>query len=349
MKEAKKDKNINYLKISKELLKGLPERVYDVVIRRFGLFGEKCETLESIGKTYNLTRERVRQIECEALSKIKPKMKNYKDISDYFKKKLEDFGGLKEKFLFLSCLGRRKDYNHISFLLNLCEGIYQFKENKDYCSFWTIDKNILPNFPKINNLLIRIFKKEKRPLSLEEILKLSKEKIFQITKKKLTPDGLQSYLEISKQIQSNIDGDWGLKEWIEINPRGIKDKAYLVFKKAGVSLHFKEVADLIKKYFCPSEKTIHVVTVHNELIKDPRFVLVGRGLYALREWGYEPGFVKDMIIKVLKESKKPLSKEEIIQKVLEQRFVKKNTVFLNLQNKRFFQKTPEGRYTIRSA
>ena len=85
-------------------------------------------------------------------------------------------------------------------------------------------------------------------------------------------------------------------------------------------------------------------TVHNELIKDPRFVLVGRGLYALKEWGYEEGQVKDVILKILKEARKPLPKEEILAGVLKQRMVKENTVLLNLNNKKYFLKTPEGKY-----
>jgi len=104
---------------------------------------------------------------------------------------------------------------------------------------------------------------------------------------------------------------------------------------------------LIKNSPYFSLRKIHIATVHNELIKDPRFVLVGRGLYGLKEWGYEPGVVKDIILKVLQKSKKPLSKEEVFKGVLEQRIVKENTIFLNLQNKNYFSKDSQGRYTIK--
>ena len=121
----------------------------------------------------------------------------------------------------------------------------------------------------------------------------------------------------------------------------MKDKAYLVFKKENKPLHFTEVASLIDSAL-PQ-------TVHNELIKDSRFVLVGRGIYALKEWGYERGYVKDVIFKVLKSAQKPLDREEILEKVLEQRIVKKNTVLLNLSNKNYFLRTSEGNYTIKEA
>ncbi len=49
----------------------LPKKQYDVIIRRFGLRGYEATTLEEIGKEIGLTRERVRQIQMEALKKLK--------------------------------------------------------------------------------------------------------------------------------------------------------------------------------------------------------------------------------------------------------------------------------------
>jgi hypothetical protein len=102
------------------------------------------------------------------------------------------------------------------------------------------------------------------------------------------------------------------------------------------------VAKSIEKLF---GKKAHVATTHNELIKDPRFVLVGRGLYALAEWGYMSGVVKDVIRKVL-ENNGPLTREQVIAKVLKERYVKENTIIVNLQNPKFFKKNKEGQYSI---
>jgi len=170
-------------------------------------------------------------------------------------------------------------------------------------------------------------KKQGRPLKLKDL-------------KNGTSPNL-SFLEISKKIQKNSEGLFGLREWPEINPKGVKDKAFLVFKKTQKPLHFVQVAQFIDSAL-PQ-------TVHNELIKDPRFVLVGRGIYALKEWGYEQGQVKDVISKILKEARNPLSKEEILEKTLKQRLVKQNTVFLNLSNKKYFFRTGDGRYTIQES
>lgn len=63
---------------------GLTEREKDVIKRRFGFYG-KVQTLESIGKIYNLSRERVRIIEKNALKKLQKYFKRYvwqEDVND---------------------------------------------------------------------------------------------------------------------------------------------------------------------------------------------------------------------------------------------------------------------------
>ena len=121
----------------------------------------------------------------------------------------------------------------------------------------------------------------------------------------------------------------------------MRDYAFLVIRKHGSPIHFRDVAKQIEKMF---DKKAHVATTHNELIKDKRFVLVGRGLYALAEWGYTPGVVRDVIADVLKKNG-PMTKGEIIAKVLKERYVKENTIAVNLQNPKYFSHDKEGRYT----
>jgi len=339
----------NYSQICQSLLKDLPERQKEVILRRFGLaptpkFGVgvkktgQGETLESIGRDFGITRERVRQIERDGFFRLKPKIKKYQKTFQYFKDFLRAWGDLKKEDILLSQLGREKFQNQVYFLLILGEPFERFSENKDFYSFWTINKESFNLAQKIIDLALNEFEKEKRPLNLEELSSFSS----------LKDPISHSYLEISKIIQKNSEGLYGLRDWPEINPRGVKDKACLVLKKEKRPLHFREITDLINslKFEKRAQTQALPQTVHNELIRDPRFVLVGRGIYALGQWGYEPGVVRDVILKVLKEAKRPLSKEEIVKKVKNQRLVKENTILLNLQNKKYFLKDSQGEYTF---
>lgn len=294
------------------------------MIRRFGLHGGDKETLESIGQDFGITRERVRQIEEDGFRRLEQKIDEpvcrnvLHDFFRYFKKS----GSLKREDLLLRDLGGRNE-NHVFFLLTIGKLFKRYGETQDFHAFWAVDENALSRAKSLINAFADSLEKRREPGVLPK-------------------EVLPSYIEISKNILKGPQGLYGLKDWPEINPKGIKDKAYLVMKKEKQPLHFTNVAELIGKEAL-------VQTVHNELIKDSRFVLVGRGLYALREWGYEPGVVKEVIAKVINNAGGQLSKDVIINEVLKQRRVQSNTVLLNLQNQKYFLKNSEGKYTIRKA
>ena len=319
----------DYKKICSGLLKDLPKRQREVLSRRFGLKSKERETLESVGKSFGVTRERIRQIENDGFLRLKFKIKENQKVLQYFKDFLRKEGGLKRENTLLAELGGERQKNQVYFLLSLSQDFQRMGEAEDFYPLWALDRNSIERAKKTAISLSSKIRKIGRPLTLEELNKINS----------LNLKALSSYLEASKKIEMNQDGLFGLKEWPEINPRGVKDKAYLIFKKQEKPLHFTKVAGLIDSAL-PQ-------TVHNELIKDPRFVLVGRGIYALKEWGYQEGAVKDVIKNILEEKGKPLSREEILNKVLEQRLVKENTVLLNLSNRKYFQKDSRGLYQIR--
>jgi DNA-directed RNA polymerase delta subunit len=116
-------------------------------------------------------------------------------------------------------------------------------------------------------------------------------------------------------------------------------------KEKNQPLHFTQIAHLIDEYKLGKKKA-HPQTVHNELIKDDRFVLIGRGIYALAEWGYSEGTIKDVIKEILAKSDRPLEKEEILKEVFRIRKVKKATVMINLNNSSIFEKR-DNSYTIK--
>jgi len=328
----------DYQKICQDLIKDLPQRQKDIVEQRFGLEDEERKTLEAIGRGYGITRERVRQIEEDGFSKIRPKLEKYQEVFQYFEGEIEKFGGLRKEDILLNSLAGSKFQNQVFFLLILGEKFQRFAENKVFHSLWAINQNSFNFAKEVLDFLSKKLLEINQPLSFANLLKKAN-----LQFKSLTSRSLQSYLEISKRIQPGIEGNYGLKDWPEINPRGVRDRAYLVFKKEKRPLHFAQVTRLINnsKFEKISQPPALIQTVHNELIKDQRFVLVGRGLYVLGEWGYQPGVVKDVISMILQEEKKPLTKGEIIDRVLKQRIVKVNTILLNLGH---FPKTANGKY-----
>ncbi len=320
--------NFKYNKICKDFLSGLNKRQRAIVSRRFALGQKEKETLESIGNDFDICRERVRQIEGEAINKVKENAKNRKDLFLFFYNYLERFGGFRKEEILLKNLSD-KNQNEVYFLLSLAEKIKRKKENDNFYALWTINVENIKKTKESIQIIIKRLKEKEELTSFEELKEIVPEE-----------ENLKSAIEISKRIQKNEKGLYGLSEWPEINPKGVQDKAYLALKGQGKPLHFTEVAGLIEGS--------NVQTVHNELIKNDQFILVGRGTYALSEWGYHPGKVKDVIARTLEEEG-PLSREEILEKVLEKRKVKKNTVLLNLGDKEKFIKKSGGEYDIKSA
>lgn len=155
---------------------------------------------------------------------------------------------------------------------------------------------------------------------------------------------IYSIFKAVKRIEQNKFGFWGLSDWREIKPKTVNDKIYLVLKNNGQPLHFSEIADRINQLNF-DKKRAHAATVHNELILDEKYILVGRGLYGLKEWGYRRGTVAEVVEKIMAESAQPLSREEIVAKVLAQRVVKRNTINLALTDRNKFVLAADGKYS----
>lgn len=318
--------NINYQEICQELLNQLPQKQREVIERRFGLKTGNRETLEAIGKSHHICRERVRQIEKVSLAKMKKKSSGYKEASKLFAKHLKNLGGVSEETALLEELGGKDFQAQVYFLLALSGEFLRIGESEEFNCFWAQDKESVEAAKKFVSIAVASLSEKKQLVSSRELANLAN------IKKSVA----EAYLGISKKIKRNKEGLYGLREWPEVSPKGIKDKIYLLLKKNRKPLHFTDVARKIDGSL--------VQTVHNELIRDKRFVLIGRGIYALREWGYAEGDVKDVILKIFANENRPLTKSEILDRVMKQRLIKENTVLMNLSNKKFFSRDNEGKY-----
>jgi len=329
--------------VTKKLLAVLPDRARDVLEKRYGL-GESTEsrTLESIGQMYGITRERVRQIENYGIQSIQksPVYNEFQEVFEELKGIVSSLGAVVSEDDLLSELAKDvSSRNHLFFLLILGSPFYRNKENGTLRHRWYVEKKIAETVEKA---LQKVFDSlaEDELVSEEEILSRLRNELKGVEDKYQDKSILKRWLGLSKNIGKNPLGEWGPAQSPNVRAKGVRDYAYLAVKRHGSPMHFKEVATAIEELF---NRKAHIATTHNELIKDERFVLVGRGLYALTEWGYSAGVVKDVLRDILKKHG-PLTREEIVDKVRKERYVKDNTIIVNLQDGAIFRQLPDGQY-----
>ena len=321
------------------------EREREIISRRFGLNGHK-ETLEQIGEMLSITRERVRQLEKAILIRLRiaaeeGRIAELAPAEKLIVRNLTEMGrAARASDLAKKILGREAtatEKANFSFLGEISPVLTIINENDKYYNTISIaeygdEKAIRVKVDEIVSLV----KANKKPMSIDELdEKLSYEH----------PSHIEAIARLSKQL-STLNGLWGLTKWPTVNPKNIRDKIYVVLEEKHEPMHFNDIAKAISSSEF-KRKDVTVQAIHNELIKDPRFVLIGRGIYALDAWGYQKGTVSDIIKKILaKAGDEGLSRKEIVKQVLKERKVKETTVLLNLQNKELFAKVGKDCYKL---
>ena len=320
------------------------DREREIISRRFGLNGRK-ETLEQIGEMLSITRERVRQLEKAILIRLQ--------IS-------AEEGQIPELMAAEKLLVRNlSEMGRVAILADLADKIYGRKttasERTGLYFLATFSKNLIiieendrynpaigiaeyGDSRKIKERvdeIVKIIKENKQPMTIEELdTKLDYEH----------PDYIKATASVSKLI-ATLNNLYGLAKWPSVNPKNIRDKIFVILESEKQPMHFSEIAKRIKESNF-KRKNVTVQAIHNELIKDPRFILIGRGIYALSSWGYKKGTIADIITSILTKSEEPLTREEIVKRVLKVRKVKETTILLNLQNKKLYRKVDKNLYTL---
>lgn len=320
------------------------EREREIISRRFGLFDRK-ETLEQIGELLGITRERVRQLEKAILGRLKAateagKIPAIHDAERAVIRDLSENGRVaRTQDVAQRLIGESADAKHrahVAFISELSPKLSVVSENDNYHHAIGIaehgdDKAIKSSVDAI----VKAVKANGQPLSLEELhSKLDYEH----------PSQVSALASVSKDL-AHLKDMWGLNKWPTVNPKNIRDKIYVVLAENGTPMHFSEIAKAIKASDF-KRKDVTTQAIHNELIKDKRFVLIGRGIYALSSWGYSKGTVSDIITDILREAHEPLHRDEIVRRVLKSRQVKETTILLNLQSKPQFKRVSKATYTL---
>ena len=331
--------------VTKRITSHLHDRANDVIMSRFGLTPDAVrKTLEEIGQKYHITRERVRQIEDAAIALIKKSdaYKREQAVFDEMKQLMISLGSIVAEHEFLPHVSKDKaTQNHIHFYLVLGDSFKKHREDEHFHTRWSVSDEMAN---KVHDSLKKLY----ASLSDEDLVPESEmiRKFFDhmkdVSDQYRNAEITRRWLSISKTIKKNPLGDWGKASSPNVHTRGVKDYAFLVMRKHGSPMHFREVADAITKTF---GKKTHYAPCHNELIKDPRFILVGRGMYALAEWGYKPGIAREVIRDILKREG-PLLRDAVIERVMKERYFKKNTILVNLANPKYFKKNKNGLYSL---
>lgn len=318
------------------------DREREIIIRRFGLKDRK-ETLEQIGGFLDITRERVRQLEKAIMIRLRiaAEEKRINGLAQSEKviiRNLIELGRIARiKDLTDKLLDRESsavEQSQTAFISEISSQLTTIDENDNYYqAVGIMDYGDKKEVKKRVDEIASLISKNKKPITLEELdNKLNYEH----------PNHIEALAKVSKKL-SSLNNLWGLVKWPEVNPKNIKDKIYVILSQSKKPMHFSEINQAIKESDF-KRKNVTKQAVHNELIKDSRFVLIGRGIYALNEWGYKKGTVSDIIANILKNSKEPLSRDEIVKQVLKQRKVKETTVLLNLQSRPEFKRVGKGTY-----
>ncbi len=322
------------------------EREREIIARRFGLFDRK-ETLEQIGEMLGITRERVRQLEKSVVVKLKTTAEQGKvpHVADFETKVLELLSADGEVARVSKLAGQlsekpdREEQARVAFLAQLCPKLAVVSEDDNFYASVSnqsvYDEKSLK--AKVGEL-IETVKKLGEPKAINDIAKADGVE---------DPKQAEALASTSKKL-ATLNSRWGLIKWPMVNPKNIRDKIYVILKEKGKQMHFNEISVAIKDSDF-KRKDVTTQAIHNELIKDKRFVLIGRGIYALKEWGYERGTVADVIAQVLEEAGEPLHRDEIVKRVLKSRFVKETTILLNLQGKPQFKRVAKATYTLADA
>lgn len=328
----------------------LTDKEATVIKKRFALQGNSKQTLEKIGKHFNVTRERIRQIESIALSKLRRTVRTTRldEVNEVAKLVLQAHGGLMSEDNLVSEVlqkiqnGDQMDGAILRLAFSIDTHLQRGSKSNTFRPFWRLDSLAMQDIQMIVNNVVKILKKRKSCMQTEEIV--SAIQALNLFEGRVPSNELiRSALTVDERLREISEG-WGLTEWRFVRPRSIRDKVEIILKKTGEPLHFMEIANRIREADF-DHKNVTIQAVHNELIRYPQFVLVGRGLYALKEWGYEPGTVADVIEAILKD-KGPLSKKEIIAEVAKQRTVKVGTISLNLQKMPYFTRVGRAVYSF---
>lgn len=332
------------------LLLLLSEKEKVVILRRFNLDSKGKKTLEEIGQEFSITRERVRQIEKNALMKMRRNVFNtsLKSLNTMVHEIVKNHGGLIKKEKLEEQLAKviapalNVERNSLGLSLALHDSLESIGNTILFHPY--LRDKTLPDYSlkHASNQMVNQLHKYGDVRTIDQIHRDLKS-VFDDLEFDLLR--VRSLIDIDKRLALMEDNGVALVEWRHVHPRTLRDKILFVLRSDKRPMHFSELSERISGANFDS-RPVNLQAVHNELIRHDQFVLIGRGIYALNEWGYESGTVCEVIEKLLKDHG-TLDQDEVVNFVLKKRQVKKITIVLALKNNKKFVRVGRKKYQLK--
>jgi len=336
--------DVDFPNLIDRILGLLSGKEQDIIKRRFAIEAEKRETLERIGQSYSITRERVRQIEAVAIEKLAriAKDPSMQQIHELAVSILKANGNVMFEDILISEMikqmkdGAKLNANALKFAIRVCKDVKKQEKNQFYRPFWYTNNMKLAEIKMWIKKVQQAFEKRREVSSFSDVYGLLKNPPAEKT--------IQSLFYVDWNIMQLEDGTWGLKSWRFLNPKSIKDCIMIILNEEENPLHFRDILHKLQTSF-PKRKPVTPQACHNELIRHEEFVLLGRGKYGLREWNMAAGTVCDLIVSVFKDNGfQPMKRKDIIEQLLKKRDIRLGTISLNLQKYDFFKRVGRAVY-----
>lgn len=326
-----------------------------VLIKKFGLDGNKEIPLQRIGKEYNLTRERIRQIEMQALMRFRRLIvgnDTYMKVLEEAKKTLDTQAGfLREEKLIAKMINKgifKFTKQELKLILVSDFDVTYLKRNKFIDRSFYLEPLYEDLLTKMTLFMHDYFNKRKQSQDLYEFIGFMKDTFVKDYGDVHYINNDLFYINFFESVRdmSVFDGKIGLPVFADVNPKTIKLKILYTMRRINKPVHYQELPAKIMEWF--PAKNVKLNTVHNELVKNNDiFVNLGLGIYGLKEWGYEGGMVKDILVRIFERNGRPMNVKELCKEMLKEKMVSPNTVMLNLQKyKDLFQRVEKGVYEL---
>jgi len=228
----------------------LSEKEREILRRHFGLYGTESETLENIGKSFGITRERVRQIAVGAIKKMRndTQFLEMRDrVESVLSHILHKYGGVMEEVMLIEALlaetdtlptnktERESEYANMQFILQqLMPDQFIMVHGDWYRRGW----RLLDHPEELTNNALAdlhaLVEEKAKPLPFEDIFIAYQEKpsyheIFKLaTQNPLVEEGaeeesvrriLYTLMHLSSKMANNILDEWGLLTWPTVRPK----------------------------------------------------------------------------------------------------------------------------------